>query len=212
MAYSGFSYREPTDCRVSSLPETAMILDFSHHMTRLCRDMAHRLDELSHIDVPRIVVTASFNRKSSKDGVYASVTPLRFRGGSRVGKLHGQTMAMPLVCNAEGVEQLYILTFYLPRFLKTGFAEKLETVAHELWHISPDFDGTLREFEGRCRIHGPTKEAFDAQSRKLARDYLGQHPPDEVTAFLRASWSEIRRNYRRLRVWQIPRPQMRRFA
>lgn len=189
-----------------------MILDFSHQMTRLCRDMAHRLDELGHIDVSRIVVTASFNRKSSTHGVYASVTPLRFQGGSRVGKLRDQTMVMPLVRSPEGVDQLYILTFYLPRFLKTGFAEKLETVAHELWHISPHFDGTLREFEGRCRIHGPTPEAFDSQSRKLARDYLDRHPPDEVAAFLRASWSEIRRSYRRMRVWQIPRPQMRRLA
>ena len=187
-------------------------------MTCLCHDVTRVVPELGHIDMRRVLVTASFNRKPSATGVYAAVTPLRFVGGSRVGRHRRTTMVMPRVVNEAGEDQLYILTFYLPRYLQAPFEEKLETVTHELWHISPDFDGTLRQFSGRCRLHGPTQEAFDAQARRLACKYLrkgrqsaagSSEPPWE---FLNASWRELQSRYRRLRAHHIARPQMRRLA
>ena len=38
---------------------------------------------------------------------------------------------------------LYLLSFYLPRFLKLPWREKLATVIHELWHVNPQFNGDL---------------------------------------------------------------------
>ena len=192
--------------------------DFGSKMTCLCHDLTRVVPELGHVDMRRVLVTASFNRKPSATGVYAAVTPLRFAGGSRVGRHRRATMVMPRVVNEAGEDQLYILTFYLPRYLQAPFEEKLETVTHELWHISPDFDGTLRQFPGKCRIHGPTQEAFDAQARRLANCYLRKRRQDDDRSseppweFLNASWRELQSRYRRLRAHHIARPQMRRLA
>ncbi len=210
------------------------VFDFSERMTRLCDDVTRIVPELQHIDMDRVLVTASFNRKPSREGIHAAVTPLRFCGGSRVGKVGQQTLAMPPVVNSAGTVQFYILTFYLPRYLESVFEEKLETVTHELWHISPEFDGTLREFDGPCRIHGPTRAAFDAKAAQLAETYLRRIADREVDeafpagqlmeaveagqatrepiAFLRATWGQLRSRYRKMRALQIARPQMRRIA
>ena len=42
------------------------------------------------------------------------------------------------------------MSFYLPRFCDQSLDEKLSTVMHELWHISPAFDGDIRRLPGRC--------------------------------------------------------------
>ena len=55
--------------------------------------------------------------------------------------------------DAKGVEMLYILKFYLPRFQNEPFEEKLTTIFHELWHISSDFNGDIRRHSGRCYVH-----------------------------------------------------------
>ena len=58
------------------------------------------------------------------------------------------------VCSMRrGVEMMYILKFYLPRFQNESFEEKLTTIFHELWHISGDFNGDIRRHAGRCYVH-----------------------------------------------------------
>ena len=37
--------------------------------------------------------------------------------------------------------------------METPFEEKLTTVFHELYHISPMFDGDIRRLEGRYHVH-----------------------------------------------------------
>ncbi len=48
---------------------------------------------------------------------------------------------------------LYLVTFCLPRFLDQDFDDKFITLFHELYHISPRFEGDLRRHEGRCALH-----------------------------------------------------------
>ena len=58
-------------------------LDFTFHMRRLCQDMVARLAELRHIDMERVAVGFTQNRRPSRYGLYAALTPLRFAGGQR---------------------------------------------------------------------------------------------------------------------------------
>ena len=62
---------------------------------------------------------------------------------------------------------LYILNFYLPRFLDLPFREKLTTMLHELWHIGPKFDGDVRRLGGRCFAHGSSQKQYDAHVEAL---------------------------------------------
>ena len=56
--------------------------DFTSHIYYLCHDACTRLAELQHIDMQRVAVTFSQTRKQVSHGLYASMTPMRFEGGS----------------------------------------------------------------------------------------------------------------------------------
>ena len=106
----------------------------------LCDDMVARLPELAHIDMSRVAVCFCQTRKPVPHGMYASLTPLRFAGGAATTRPpRPASSTIQRVCDRDGREMLYILSFYLPRFQNLDFREKLITVLHELWHISPRF-------------------------------------------------------------------------
>ncbi len=105
--------------------------DFTLHMRLLCQDMAARLEELRHIDMGLVAVSFAQARTAADCGMFASLTPLRFAGGQRHTLRRGRQWTLQRVCEG-GREMLYILNFYLPRFLDLPLDEKLITVVHEL--------------------------------------------------------------------------------
>jgi hypothetical protein len=157
--------------------------DFTHHVGRVCADMAARLDELRHVDMSRVAVSFRQTRKRMPYGLYASLTPLRFAGGQMHSMRRGRKVSIQRV-EVEGREMLYMLNFYLPRFLDLGFREKLTTIAHELLHIGPLFDGDLRRFSGRCYAHSHSHRKFDARAEQLAERWLAGGPEQSLYAFL----------------------------
>jgi predicted metallopeptidase len=152
-------------------------------MRRLSSDMTARLGELRHVDMSQVAIAFSQTRHGGRYGVYASLTPLRFAGGQSKTVRRGRTWTIPRLLQ-NGREMLYILTFYLPRFLDLPLGEKLVTVTHELWHISPQFDGDLRRYRGRCYAHSGSKRSYDARARQLAADWLSREPARELYDFL----------------------------
>ena len=122
-----------------------------------------------------VLVCITRARSGGRTGLWAKLTPLRFEGGSRLGMRRGQRYVIePLV--VDGREQLYILTFCLPRFLNLTYREKLVTVFHELFHIGPQFDGDHRRFAGRYHMHSPRSELFDSEAERLCDLYLATSP------------------------------------
>src|SRR4030095_10646232 len=112
-------------------------------MRLLCADIVVRTPELSHIDLSRVALSFSQTRRGVSWGMYASLTPLRFQGGALTTRRRGRLYQVQRLIDGSGREMLYLLSFYLPRFMNLDFREKLITVFHELWHISPEFDGDL---------------------------------------------------------------------
>ncbi|MCL6501730.1 MAG: hypothetical protein K6T86_03530 [Pirellulales bacterium] len=165
--------------------------DFTMHMRRLCVEIVRRMPELSHIDMGRVAVRFCQTRQAGPYGAHASLTPLRFREGSRTSVRRGVQVAIEPVFDPNGVEMLYLLSFYLPRFLNLPFREKLATVFHELWHISPRFDGDLRRHAGRCYAHGASEQRYHASMHHLASQWLAQQPPPELYDFLRHDFSTL---------------------
>ncbi len=160
-------------------------LDFTACMHVLCADVVERTAVLSHIDMARVVVRTCRVRTDGPYGIRASLTPLRFPGGSRTAVRRGVRVLIEPLIDEQGVEMLYLLSFYLPRFLDLPFMEKLATVFHELWHISPQFDGDLRRHPGRCYAHGRSERLFHSQMYLLAEQWLSLNPPLELYDFLR---------------------------
>ena len=182
--------------------------DFTGHVRRLCEDMTTRLDKLRHIDMSRVAVGFAQTRRAGNQGMYATLSPMRFAGGRLHVIRRKRRWGMQRLYSADGREMLYILTFYLPRFLDIPFREKLSTVVHELWHIGPKFDGDLRRLGGRCYAHGSSQKKYDAHVEALLDRWLSLGPPASLYDFLRLSFHEL--SSRHGRVWgrKIPNPKM----
>ena len=182
--------------------------DFTSNMRRLCVDMTARLGELHHIDLSRIAISLCRTRKNVSHGIYASLTPLRFENGAAEKRVRGRRYQVDQIVDSEGREYLYILSFYLPRFMTTSVEEKLSTVIHELWHISPEFNGDLRRHAGRCYAHGPSQKAYDAQMDRMAQTWLALDPPEHLYDFLLGDFDELVAEYGKVVGSHWPTPKL----
>lgn len=169
--------------------------DFTGHMRVVCEDLVARLPELSHIDLSRVAIAFCQTRKRVSHGLYASLTPMRFQNGSLVTQRSGRWYTLQRLYDTQNREQLYILNFYLPRFMDVGLREKISTVIHELWHVSPVFDGDLRRHNGRCYAHTGSQRSYDAKMDTMADQWLGLAPAESLYRFLRLSFRELQAAY-----------------
>lgn len=182
--------------------------NFTLHMRYLCADLAARLPELSHIDVDRVAIRFCQARKAVRHGLHATLTPLRFEGGNLTARRGGRRWQVERLYDVAGRELLYLLSFYLPRFLERSFDEKLATVVHELWHVSPRFDGDLRRHAGRCYAHSRSQKQYDALMHELAKKWLSLGPPPNRYEFLQRSFSELEREHGRVFGQKIATPKL----
>jgi hypothetical protein len=160
-------------------------------MWDVVRDIVATMPEFGHVDLNRVLLSISQARQSSKHGTYAYCFPMRFEGGAEETVQRGHRFRMrPIIHN--GKELLYLLYFVLPRFHEEqDYHEKLATVIHELYHISPLFNGDIRRFPGKNFAHGHSREVYHAAMRKLADKYVATSPLAESHEFLRVSFKEL---------------------
>jgi predicted metallopeptidase len=168
----------------------AMHFDFCRAMTLLCEDICRRHPEFQHIRMPEVAVTFAQTRSPVEWGMQARLTPLRFSGGARTEWRRGREWTVQRISRG-GQEMLYILTFFLPRFLNLSFREKLITVFHELYHIGPDFDGDIRRFDGACYMHTGSQKNYDRQMEVFARQYMRLDAPESLVRFLQLDFRQL---------------------
>jgi hypothetical protein len=164
--------------------------DFSQSMSALCADIALHCDTLRHINTRQVLFTVTQARKHRQHGLQARITPLRFGHGALTETRHGRTFQVQRYFVGD-VEILYLITFCLPRFLNQTFEHKLITVCHELYHISPEFDGDLRRHNGRYCIHTHSKKGYDRHMAALADEYLKKTTAPEKYAFLQIPFEQL---------------------
>ena len=189
-------------------PASANGFDFTRHMHHLCHDACTRLPELQHIDMQRIAVTFSQARKQVSHGLYASLTPMRFEGGALVDTTEERHYTVQRLFDADGHEMMYILRFYLPRFMEESFQEKLVTIFHELWHVSPEFDGDLRRHDGRCYLHTHSQQQYDVSMARLVSKWLQLNPSPSLYAFLQYDFSSLQERFGRIYGIKIAHPKL----
>lgn len=182
--------------------------NFTSQIRIVIDDMVARLPELKHIDLSRVAIAFAQARNRSRYGTHATLTPMRFQHGALTTQRRGRTYTVQRVYDASGAEMLYILTFYLPRFMDVDFAEKLVTILHELWHISPEFDGDIRRHAGRCYAHTHSQKEYDAQMEVFANRWLATLPRDDLLQFLRLDFSELSNAHGSIFGMRLPTPKL----
>lgn len=175
--------------------EASAGFNFTAHIRLLCQDMVTRLPDLRHIDLDRVAIRYCQARTRARHGILASLTPLRFESGSLYTRKRGRQWTIQRILDASGRDMLYLLSFYLPRFMEYPLEEKLATVIHELWHISPRFDGDLRRHPGRCYAHTSSQREYDAQMQQLTAAWLALDPPASLYSFLQYSFRELAKRH-----------------
>lgn len=159
-------------------------------MTALCTDICRRHPQFHHVRMSEVAVSFAQTRSPVEWGMQARLTPLRFEGGALTERRKGRDWTVQRLTH-RGHELLYILTFFLPRFLNLSYREKLVTVFHELYHISPEFNGDIRRFSGSCYVHTGSQKNYDRQMEVFAGEYLRMNPPEELLRFLMVSFHEL---------------------
>ena len=182
--------------------------DFCAAMRELCRDLCARLpDEYGHIDMDHVAVAFAQARRRVAHGLQAKLTPMRFAGGALVEHRFGRTWTVRRQFDGDR-EILYILTFYLPRFLDHPPMEKFVTILHELFHIGTRFDGDIRRFGGRYHVHSHSQKDYDRLMEDHARRYLATKPPRRTWAFLEKNFRELERDHGRIYGVKVPIPKL----
>jgi len=173
------------------------VLNLTGELERLIREITASTPELNHIDPDRVLVCTSTGRTGG-GGSYAKIHPLRFPGGERSmvtrrGR-RNYLCTMPSIKHL-GQEMLYVIYFLIPRFLTLSFQQKLVTVFHELYHISPAFDGDIRRFPGKNYAHGSSTRRYNAYMETLVHAYLERLEDRSHLAFLEGNLEELRRRH-----------------
>jgi hypothetical protein len=181
--------------------------DFTLAMRRLCEDITCRVNEFQHVRMDQVAVTFAQARRRVTYGLQAKLTPLRFEGGELVTRRRGKMWTIQRWYTGE-IEMLYILTFYLPRFQEQSFREKLITVMHELYHISPGFDGDIRRLPGHYHVHSHSQKEYDRQMDDLVDQYLDSSPPEALSRFLRVSFRELTAHHGSVVGIRVPVPKL----
>jgi predicted metallopeptidase len=181
--------------------------DFSGHIRRLCAEIVRRSPQLAHVRTPHVLFGFTQARNGRAHGLQARVTPLRFHGGLLIRRHRGVPYQVQRFV-VDGQDILYLMTFCLPRFLNQSFEDKLVTVFHELYHISPRFDGDLRRHAGRYAVHSHSQRLYDQHMAKLARAYLAMDPDPGLHEFLRLNFSQLRDRYGAVIGVTVPRPKL----
>ena len=171
--------------------------------------LGHRVPLCSVADVQtdRIIFGFTQARNGRTHGLQARVTPLRFHAGALVRRHRGVPYQVQRFV-VDGADVLYLMTFCLPRFLNQSFDDKLVTLFHEPFHISPQFDGDLRRHAGRYSVHSHSQRRYDQHMARLARAYLAaDHDPD-LLAFLRYDHRQLCRRNGQVVGVVVPRPKL----
>ena len=173
-------------------------LNLTHEMERLIAAIVRQVEEFNHIDSDRVMVCVSTTRGGGIHGTYAKIHPLRFENGSRttlVRRRRGAALYEIPPVTRQGMEMLYIIYFLVPRFLNLPLREKLITVFHELYHVSPAFDGDIRRFPGKNYAHGSSRKKFNVLMAELVESFLGTTENLKTVEFLEGDMEAIRSRY-----------------
>lgn len=187
-------------------------LNLTAELERLIADITARHEAFFHIDPARILVCVNSTRNGSPHGLYAKIHPLRFAAGISVQTVRRGRFrlrcTMPAISH-QGRDILYVIYFMIPRFIDRPLRDKLITIFHELYHISPLFDGDIRRFPGRNFAHGCSTEKYNRLMERFVDEYLRVEDSRGLTAFLEHGMSELRERHRAIVGRKMSMPKIR---
>jgi hypothetical protein len=183
------------------LPE----INLTDVITLIIQEIARRGGNFSHVDARRVLVCMASNRSNASGGTFGKLVPLRFKDGAETLRYRGKLYTMPRIVHG-GVEQRYLIYFYHPRFFNLSPLEKLKVVFHELYHISPDFNGDIRRLAARKASHGGSRERFDDLFEDDVREFYAYIQTTPYMNFLSMNARVLRASFEKISARRMKMP------
>jgi len=153
------------------VPLSSRPLNLNRAIRALMRDLSTRSPEFSHLVPAKVLVVAGEARRASR----GSVKPLAF---ARAKSRDHSGVRKPVV-RVDGRRMLYCVTLRPLFFRDSRPEQRIETLLHELYHVSAAFDGTLDP----ARRHARLGRKFTRRFRPVVRRYLRDCPPEVLAPF-----------------------------
>jgi hypothetical protein len=83
--------------------------DYTTAIARVCEDICFRVPALSHIDMSRVAVSFAQTKHSAPFGIFATTTPLRFKGGELFVTSQGRRRTLQRGYRPDGLDCHYLL-------------------------------------------------------------------------------------------------------
>jgi len=161
--------------------------------------------KLGHINMKRVLVCVGSNRVRSRGGTYGKLVPLRFMNGHDVAVFNGKRYAIPhMFHNNERI--LYLIYFYMPKFFDLPPFEKLKVIFHELFHISPQFNGDIRRMGNVKSTHGFSKKHYDSQFFDELSSFHETVRNSDIYRILEMDSIMLHRSFKKVYARRVPMP------
>lgn len=157
---------QPGRYSARALQTDGQVVDLTAGLRSAAEDIVARVPELGHIDLERVHFAVFYSRHAKRILTFARCYPLPIG----VRKRGRHSYRLETVTTEYGKKARYIVAFAWERFWSLSPRDRLETLVHELFHISPSFDGTLRQFGDK--VHGKGLDWFDTIVYALSELYL----------------------------------------
>ena len=183
-------------------------IDITEVLTHIIYEIIKHTKIFHNININKLLVCISSNRNSGRGGgIFGKLVPMRFEEGSAIKKFKGRYYSMPeIVHNKEKI--LYLIYFYMPRFFDLEPMEKLNVIFHELFHISPDFNGDIRRVSKHKAAHGHCKKHFDSQYSQELESFYEYIKETSYMKFLALDSKKIHETFGKVtgRRLKVPKP------
>jgi predicted metallopeptidase len=180
-------------------------LNLSYALTAIMELIVRSSPSLTHIDASRVLVCIGSNRQGRAGGIYGKLVPLKFENGSEVLRHKGTLYGIPEISH-NNRSLLYIMYFYMPRFFDLSWPEKVRVMFHELYHISPLFNGDIRRM-GKVKIaHGHSKRHYDSLYEKELRSFLDHIRITPHIEFLKMDTKSLFHRYKQVTGVRMKKP------
>ena len=174
-------------------------------LSAIMHEIALFSPQFAHIDMKYVLVSVAFNKASSRGYMYGKLVPLCFENGQKESAYKGRFYRLPDVLY-EDTSQLYVIYFYAPRFFNLPPYEKLKVIFHELYHISPEFNGDIRRMGNKKFAHGHSRKNFDALFEEEAKRFSEHIANTEFFEFLSFSADDFYKKFKKVIYLKVKMP------
>jgi len=174
-------------------------------LTLIINEAIKKSSLFNNCNINQILIAGSKNKSKVQKTTFSKVVPLRFKNGNNIVKYKNEEYFIPKM-SLSGYEILYIIYFYLPNFFNLSPKMKVEVIFHELYHISPEFDGDIRRVAEQKYAHGSSSLNYSKNYKKESEIFYSYIMKTKYSYFLRMKYKDIQDNFKKIKLRKIKKP------